>query len=97
MFVVILTYIKPLDVIDTHLAAHREFIGKHTAAGIFIVSGRRVPRTGGVILAQGVTREDLLEILRQDPFHRLGVARHEVIEFTPTMTLPSLAPFLESQ
>jgi uncharacterized protein YciI len=95
MFVVVLNYVKPLDVIDAHLAAHREFLGKHYESGVFIVSGRRVPRTGGVILARGVSRDALMEILRQDPFYEQGIVRHEVIEFRPNLTVPELTWLVE--
>jgi len=91
MFVVHLTYVKPLDVVDAYLAAHREFLAQHTEAGVFILAGRRVPRTGGVILAQGVSRESLMEILHQDPFHLQGIVRHEVVEFQANIAIPPLS------
>lgn len=90
MFVVIVSYIQPLDAVDAHLADHVKFLENQYEAGIFLASGRRVPRTGGVILARAASKDTLLEVLRQDPFHQHGVARYEVIEFTPSMTAPGL-------
>lgn len=96
MFVVLITYKQPLDVVGAHLAAHVEFLKRQYREGCFIASGRRVPRTGGVILARAASRETLQEVLRQDPFFANGVADYEVIEFTPTMTAPEFAGLQES-
>lgn len=46
MFIAILTYKKPLDVVDENLSAHRAFLAEHYAAGDCIASGPRVPREG---------------------------------------------------
>jgi uncharacterized protein YciI len=52
VYIVILTYIKPLDEIDAAIPAHVEWLKKGYAEGIFLASGRRIPRNGGVILAK---------------------------------------------
>ncbi len=69
-------------------ASPRDETGRH-ADGVFVASGRTVPRTGGVILARG-SRAEVLELVRQDPFHVHGVAEYTVTEFVPTMTSPEL-------
>jgi len=51
MFVILLDYMKPLDVIEKHLAAHRAFLDEGYAKHYFLCSGPREPRTGGVIIA----------------------------------------------
>ena len=96
MFVIVLTYVVPLDVVDRHLAAHVEYLNKQYETGIFIASGRRIPRTGGVILTRSENRHVLQEILRQDPFCVHGVAEYEVIEFLPSMVAPELSCLVES-
>lgn len=53
MFVVNLTYKAPLDEIDRVRDAHMEWVKAGYADGIFIASGAKRPRTGGVILARG--------------------------------------------
>ncbi|MBI1921676.1 MAG: YciI family protein [Geobacter sp.] len=96
MFIVVLTYTKPLDVIDAHLPAHVEYLKKQYEREVFIASGRRVPRTGGIILARAASRKELTEVLRQDPFYQHGVAEYEILEFTPSMSLPELSCLIES-
>jgi uncharacterized protein YciI len=54
---------------------------KHYAAGTFVVSGRQIPRTGGVIVALGKTRAELEAIVAEDPFHRHALADFRIIEF----------------
>lgn len=86
LFVVSLTYKKPLDVVDTHLAEHKKFLDAQYEAKHFVTSGRKIPRTGGVIIASVSTRNELNKILEQDPFKKLGIASYEVHEFLPTMS-----------
>lgn len=88
MFVVTLTYGCPLERIDALMPQHVAWLKKHYASGLFIASGRQVPRTGGVILARSGDREELMALLEQDPFIAKGCARAEVVEFTPSMTAP---------
>ena len=81
MFVIELTYTAELADIDKHMAAHVGFLKKHYAAGTFLISGRKIPRTGGIILASGKSREEIEAIVRDDPFCRHGLAEFRVIEF----------------
>ncbi len=94
MFLVLLTYAKGLDVVDGLLPEHARFLDEHYASGTFLLSGRRAPRTGGVILARAENRDALMEILSHDPFCREGAARYEVVEFVPTKVAPELAVLL---
>lgn len=66
------------------------FFEEQYDAGVFLASGRRVPRTGGVILARAESREALDTLLECDPFAQAGAARYEVVEFIPSMTCSEL-------
>lgn len=90
MYVVLLTYTASLDQVDAHLSAHRDYLARHYASGMFLLSGRKEPREGGVILAQAASREALEAVLVQDPFYLRGVVRHEVVQFTPTLSIDAL-------
>ena len=90
MFVALVHYVKPLAEVDAVLAEHVRFLDEQYAAGVFLASGRRVPRTGGVILARAESREQLAEILARDPFVLAGVAEYEIVEFLATKTAPEL-------
>lgn len=83
MFVVILTYLVPLDQVDQHLVEHRKFLNEHYAAGHFLMSGPQNPRSGGVILVQGDDRDWVTAIMKKDPFQIHEVAKYQIIEFDP--------------
>ena len=81
LFVIELTYKVPLTEIDANMAAHVRFLQKQFAAGYFLVSGRKIPRDGGIILAVGTTREEIDAIMRDDPFCARGLADARVVQF----------------
>ena len=85
MFIAILTYKKPLSEVDKHLAAHREFLAAHYAAGNFIASGPQTPRIGGVIMMTAESRAAVDSIISKDPFFVNAIADYQIVEFTPTM------------
>ena len=84
MFVVLLHYIQPLSVVETYVQEHRDYLDRHYAAGHFVASGPQVPRIGGVILARGLSRQELDTVLAEDPFYRERIAQYQVIEFEPS-------------
>jgi uncharacterized protein YciI len=81
MFIIELTYKAPLSEIDAHMTAHVRFLKKHYAAGTFLISGRKIPRDGGIILAVGPSKQELRAIIEADPFCARGLADFRIIEF----------------
>lgn len=85
LFVVSLQYKVGLDEVNKHLESHRAFLEKCYQQKIFIVSGRKVPRTGGIIIASARNQAALESILESDPFKQHGIADYQITEFVPTM------------
>ncbi len=81
MFLVELIYKAPLAAIDAHMADHVAFLNTYYASGHFLVSGRKIPRDGGIILAVAHDREELERIVSQDPFCVQGLADVRIVEF----------------
>ena len=81
MFIIELTYTADLARIDASMRAHMQFINAHYASGHFVVSGRKIPRDGGIILARGSDRAEIEAIAAEDPFVTKGLATARVIEF----------------
>jgi uncharacterized protein YciI len=81
MFVIELTYKAPLTEIDAHMKSHVAFLKKYYAAGNFLVSGRKIPREGGIILALGESRDQIQAMIEEDPFFRHGLADFRIVEF----------------
>jgi uncharacterized protein YciI len=81
MFIIELVYKVDLARIDAHMTAHVEFLTKHYNAGNFLVSGRKIPRDGGIILAVGASRQQIEAIAKEDPFYTQGLADVRIVEF----------------
>jgi len=94
VFVLLLTYTKPLAQVDALMREHVAWLDEQYAAGRFLVSGRRIPRTGGVILARGEDRDEIETIAATDPFVSGGVATCEVIQFRASQTATDLDALL---
>ena len=90
MFVIELLYKAPLAEIDAAMAAHMAFLKKHYASGRFLVSGRKIPRDGGIIVAAGSSREEIEAIVGADPFVTRGLAEFRVVEFRASQTAKGL-------
>ena len=94
LFVIELTYRAELADIDAAMAPHMAYLKKYYTSGNFLVSGRKIPRDGGVILAVAESRERVEAIAREDPFHARGLADFRVIEFRPSQRADDLAKLI---
>ncbi|SJL84537.1 YciI family protein [Vibrio palustris] len=91
MFIISLDYQVPLEEVNRFIPEHIDYLNEQYDLGHFQLSGRKNPRTGGVILATLKDRKVLEEILTQDPFHRENIATYQVTEITPTKASKELA------
>jgi len=96
LFIVSISYTSPLARIDQFIPEHVQFLNEQYRLGHFQLSGRKEPRTGGVILATVDSRSKLDQILARDPFRRENLADYEVIEIVPTKSSEALAFLLET-
>jgi uncharacterized protein YciI len=94
MYVVSLTYKVAQEIVDQHVDAHMDWVNDAFDQGVFIASGRKVPRTGGVLLSRA-DRLTLDESLAKDPFKVHGVADFDVTEFAVTRTAPGFEDLLD--
>ncbi|UWR10332.1 YciI family protein [Sulfitobacter mediterraneus] len=85
VFIVDLHYIVPLSNVDAHVPGHVEFLNRSYDAGLFLMSGAKVPRTGGMIVAISESRAALDEHLAKDPFHAKNIAEYTITEFQAKM------------
>ncbi|HEX9036569.1 MAG TPA: YciI family protein [Ktedonobacterales bacterium] len=94
LYLILLTYTRPKEEIDAALDDHRAYLRRNYDAGRFLVSGPRVPASGGVILARAGSLEEAWGYVRDDPFAQRELASHEVIPFIALWSDPRLAPLL---
>lgn len=95
MYVVSLSYRVPQDIVDFHNDAHIAWLKKAFDDGVFIAAGRKVPRTGGMLLSRA-DRATLDASLAQDPFYSNGVADFDVVEFHAARVAPGFENLLDS-
>lgn len=84
MFIINLTYINSISEVERYLPSHISFLDKYYTAKKFICSGRKKPRTGGIILCNAENINEVNTIISEDPFYKEKIAKYEVIEFLPT-------------
>ena len=94
LYVILLKYVRPPEEVTVHLEEHRAYLRQAYADGWFIVSGPRIPATGGVILARAASEDDVRAMIHADPFSQLGIAEYEIIAFDALWHAPEFAPLL---
>lgn len=94
MFIIDLKYIVPLDTLDAHMTDHVKFLRKYYKQNVFVASGRKVPRTGGIILALAKSKGDLEKIIAEDPFYVHQLAEFTITEFLTSQYHPQLKELL---
>jgi uncharacterized protein YciI len=97
MFLLELTYTAGLDRIDAAMKAHMKWLRGQYAAGHFLVSGRKIPRDGGIIIATGSSREAIERIAGEDPFVAQGLATVRVVEFRASQKTSDADRWVEAE
>lgn len=95
MFIFNLTYVKPISEVEKFLQEHIEYLDEYYKTKKFICSGRKIPRTGGIILCNCDTKQEAEKITEQDPFFREDIAQYNIVEFVPSKSLDSFKAILE--
>jgi uncharacterized protein YciI len=96
MYVIELIYKADLADIDANMGAHVSFLKKYYASGHFLVSDRKIPRDGGIILAVGKSRAQIQAIVEEDPFYERGLADFRIIEFRASQRADDIQQRIES-
>ena len=95
MFIVSLNYLKSIDEVEKYLEEHVKFLEKYYEMRKFICSGRKNPRTGGIILLNAENLSEVEKIFSEDPFSIYKIAEYEIIEFLPTKYNEKFKEFVE--
>jgi uncharacterized protein YciI len=95
MFIVSLSYKKDISEVEKFIEPHIQFLDKFYADKKFIFSGRKNPRTGGILLVRNVNKEELTNLLKEDPFYQNEIADYDITEVMPTKYDEDFACFIE--
>lgn len=91
LFIVDLEYVKPMAEVEAVIEPHMAFIRASLAEGWILTAGRKVPRSGGLIVAVGESRAAVEAQFGADPFLAAGVAQIRITEFVPSTRAPGFA------
>jgi len=95
MFIINLNYVVPLEKLDVHMTEHVKYLHKYYKLNVFVASGRKVPRTGGIILALAKSKEEIDLIISEDPFYIHKLAEFTVTEFLTSQHHPDMKKLLK--
>ena len=87
--VVLLSYDGAQDAIDALMPDHLAWVTKAYDDGTVLMSGRRTPWTGGVMLVRG-NKDTADALMATSPWIAKGLATAEVIGFTTGMAAPAI-------
>jgi uncharacterized protein YciI len=91
-----LTYTASLDRVDELREDHMAWLRVQFEAGIFVASGRKEPRTGGIIIAVGNEMPAMEALVKTDPFAVAAVCEYRITNFLATTVTPALEQYRET-
>jgi len=96
MFSIELTYQVPFSEIEPYLADHLAFVDQGFASGHFLASGRKVPRTGGLIFCRAADQAEVTALMQADPFVSQKLVELRIVEFAASRTTEGFTGLLDS-
>jgi len=64
---------------------HKLYLEKEYKTNNLMFGGRKVPRTGGILISQHANKHELKQVLNSDPFVKSGAVSYSITEFIPVM------------
>ncbi|MDR6487533.1 uncharacterized protein YciI [Chryseobacterium vietnamense] len=95
MFIISLTYKSSVEDVERLIPRHNIFLNKYYESGRFIASGRKEPRTGGIIIAKAASKREVEQLITEDPFYIHGIADYTITEFIPSKYNENFKIFIE--
>ena len=94
-FIVELSFRQPMETFGEAVGRHRSFLQQAYDSGKLLISGPRVDKTGGLIVARGESENEIRQLFADDPYKVEGLADYAFTEFTPTKAQPLLADWVD--
>ena len=82
LFIVLLHYPDPKALLPI-LEAHQAWADQYSRSGVFLLAGPMSSFDGGAVLAQAASREELVEIMQEDPLYKANLETFDIHEFVP--------------
>ena len=94
MYLMISTYLVPLDEVAKARDEHLAFLDDLLAQGTLVAAGRQDPPVGGMVLLDVADEATAREVMTRDPYVLRGIAQYEARGWTPTVG--ALAGYIKS-
>jgi uncharacterized protein YciI len=91
MFIVFLRFSNERAQAPALMQAHNAWIASGFADGVFLFVGSLQPDQGGAVIADGISRAELVQRLERDPFVTADVVRAEIHELSPVRSAAQFA------
>ena len=86
MFIVLLRFSANRSRAGALMEAHKDWLQRGFADGVFALAGSLLPGIGGGIVAHGLSRAELETRVAEDPFVAGDVVQAEILELAPSKT-----------
>jgi len=84
VYLMISTYLVPLDEVDRLRDQHLAFLDTLEQRGLVVSAGRQDPPAGGVVILDVAGEAEAVEVMAQDPYVLAGAAEYRATGFTPS-------------
>jgi uncharacterized protein YciI len=84
VYLMISTYLAPLEELDKARDDHSTYLDGLERRGLVITAGRQDPPTGGVIVFDVDTAAEAQALIADDPYVQRGLAEYRPIGWKPT-------------
>lgn len=93
MIIAEVSYLASPEEVQAQRPAHRAFLNGFYERNILLASGPKTTGDGGILVVRdGISIDELENLLAQDPFVTSGVGQYKFTEFTAAKTAPELSP-----
>ena len=97
LFICIINYTQPLEIIEKHLKSHRDYLKEWYAKDILLASGPKCPKDGGIIIGKFNNICEAILFSKNDPYTIHNLATYNIIEFDPILHSSILNEFLNDK
>ncbi|EMQ2876446.1 hypothetical protein ATY37_02200 [Vibrio cidicii] len=85
MYLVDMQFIEMEKITAQLTEQHKAYLEQEYKNGKLMFGGRKVPRTGGILLSRHTSQKELQQVLDADPFIQSGAVQYTITEFAPVM------------
>ena len=94
MFLVDMHFTDMTKITPVLTEQHKQYLHQQYQTNKLMFGGRKVPRTGGILISMHASEAELVSMLAADPFIKSGAVHYEITEFVPVMAAAAYADLI---